>query len=107
MYLDNDVWKHGSPSAMTSSNIVGKFETLAGQISSEVYDNPNFKWLLAGANRPHYTQAQQNQTNKGVDFTQAGKLEFDGKPIVIVNGMSPNTLFGGKASRNMESNPYK
>lgn len=104
MYEDDDVTKIGSPVALTDANIVSKFEAVAAGFSTEVYDRPNFKFMLAGANRENYKNAQKAQATKGVDFTQAGSMTFDGKPVVIINGMSPNTIVGGEASRGVDSN---
>lgn len=104
MYLDANVTKVAAPSAITDGNIVSKLEAVAADVPQSVYDDPAFKFLLAGANRLNYRNAQKNQTNKGIDFTQSANMEFDGKPVVSINGMSPNTIVGAKASLDMASN---
>lgn len=105
-FLDADVTKIGSPVALTSANIVSKFEAVAAEFGSEVYDNPNFKFLLSGAKgtREAYKSAQKGQTYKGPDFTQGANWTFDGKPVVTINGMSANTIAAGVFSRGMDSN---
>lgn len=104
MFLDADVTKTAA-SAIAKGNIQSKFEALAGEISSEVYEHPLFKFCLAGAHRQAYTDAQKDQQYKGVDFTKSGAMEFDGKPVVLIHGMSEGTIWAGKAGRNsMESN---
>ena len=104
MFLDNNVYRDPSPAALTSANIVAKLEILAANAPSEVYDNPNFKFMLAGANRPNYRDAQKNQTYKGIDFTKGGVMEFDSRRIEIIHGMSANTIVGGVATMDMDSN---
>lgn len=104
MYLDGNVSKIGSPSAVDATNIVSKLESIAADVPQAVYDDPAFKFLIAGANRLHYRDAQKNQANKGIDFTQGGVMEFDGRPVVSINGMSANTIVGCKASMDMRSN---
>ena len=104
MYQDADVKKVVGPSAISPANIVSKFEAVAQDIPQEVYDDPAFKFLLAGKNRLSYRDAQKNQQYKGIDFTKGGNMEFDGRPVVSINGMSPNTLVGCKASLDMSSN---
>ncbi|MEQ8685452.1 MAG: hypothetical protein RIE86_09170 [Imperialibacter sp.] len=103
-YQDDDVLKVAAPVALTSSNIFDKLAAVAALFPNEVYEKENFKFLLSGAHRQAYTEAQQAQPNKGPDKTQSGVLKFDGKPIELINGMSANTIVGGRFSRNMEGN---
>ena len=104
MFLDSNVIKVPTPVALTQANFFDKMELVAQDIPSAVYDQPNFKFIISNTDKKKYGDAQKAQTNKGVDKTQAAVLEFDGKSVVPVSGMSANTIAGVRGSTDLLSN---
>lgn len=92
------------PVALTAANIISKFEEVKALVPEAVYKDPRFKFIVSDKTGRLYGDAQKAQANKGVDVTSAGKMEFDGKPVVTISGVPDDTIVACKASRDLGSN---
>lgn len=104
MFDDANTNKVGAPVALTAGNIVSKLEAVAAAVPAEVYDDENFKFIVSKATAKLYSQAQKNQANKGVDFTQEGQMFFDGKRVEKVHGIFDDTIVGTIATGDLGTN---
>jgi len=88
---------------LTAANIVAKFDQLKARIHAVaegpgVYDHADFCFIVSKKTGTLYGDAQKALANKGVDFTEKGKLTYDGKPIHVVGGQHDDTIWAGVAN---------
>ena len=58
------------------------------------YNTTGFTWIMDPLSYETFGDQQKSQSNKGVDYTQAGVKSFDGKPIVVQNQLPANNIIG-------------
>lgn len=106
MFNDAAVQKIIAPTAvtLTAANIVSKMNAVKALLPQAVYQDPRTKYMMSYNSAELYADAQKNQANKGVDFTQAGVPKFDGKDVVSIAGMPDNTIVLCKGSTDLMSN---
>lgn len=87
----------------TSANIVAAFESTYAGISAKIRKQPNFKFFVSHTTFELYATAQINQTDKGIDVTEAGVRKYKGIPVIALD-MRDNTILGAVGSNGLDSN---
>lgn len=93
-----------SYAALTAGNIVSKFDLVNASIPTALKRKPNYKFFVSPATAELYSQAQKNQANKGVDFTSAGVMKYNGYLVIELPGFPDNTIMFAKGTASVDSN---
>lgn len=93
-----------SPTTLTASNIVAEFDKGFALIPNALKYDANMKIFVSYKTFDLYMQAQKNQTNKGVDFTQMGIARFNGLEVVKIADFPNDVYMIAKGSASMDSN---
>lgn len=104
--LNADVLDCGSPTTLTSSNIVTELEKGYALIPQALKYNPGLKYYVSYATYDLYTTYQISQTYKGIDATMEGVRTYKGVPIVPIADFPDNTYLIAKGSPDMSSNMW-
>lgn len=102
--LDAAVIDVGSPTALTSSNIVGELEKGYVLIPDALKYNLSMKIFVSYKTYDAYMQAQIAQTYKGNDFTSMGKDTYKGLKVVKIADFPDDTYMIAKGMATPESN---
>jgi len=94
----------GSPTTLSAGNIVAEIEKGYVLIPAALKYDPNMKIFVNYKTFDLYMNAQQNQTYKGVDFTQLGVARYKGIQVVRINDMPDDTYLIAKGTAGMDSN---
>jgi hypothetical protein len=93
-----------SPTTLTAGNIVAELDKGFALIPSALKYDANMKVFVSYKTYDLYMQAQKNQTNKGVDFTQSGVSRFNGLEVVKIADFPNDVYMMAKGSASMDSN---
>jgi len=104
MVADANVQKVANPVALTSGNIFEKLEAVKAICPEAVYEDERVTYMVSYKTAQIYADAQKAQTQKGVDKTSAGVMQFDGKRVVSLQGMPNDTIVLCKGSRDLMTN---
>lgn len=109
--VDGTYIPSGTPSAITTANIVGKFQEgyslLPKAILADPYRYEKVKIMVSTVDRLKYEDYQANiQTYKGVDTTQQGINRYKGYDVVDLAGLPENTFYMGKAYPALDNNMF-
>jgi hypothetical protein len=98
----------GSPSAITSANIIAKMEAAKLLMPIALLANPNryakLKYIMGVADYQKYEDALTTTTFKNNDTTQKGINKYKGYEVVVVAGIPENTFYFCEATTEMTSN---
>ncbi|NME69011.1 hypothetical protein [Flammeovirga aprica] len=94
IFLAPGVKKVATPVVLTKANIVGELGRIKASIPKKIWKNKDFKLVVSSNTMDIYGDAQKEQTNKGVDFTEEGKSTFGGKDLVEIGGLADDTIIG-------------
>ena len=101
---DSAVPKVTSPIALTAGNIVSKFQAGYDMLDASIRYDLDLKYFVSYKTYDLYDQAQENQTNKGKDFTQRGKDSYKGIKVVKVADFPDDCFLIAKGSASNKSN---
>lgn len=101
---DADVIDVSNYAALTSSNIFAKLQSIHDATRVPTRRNSKFKYLMSVVDTEKYSEAQKNQSYKGVDVTSEGIMKFHGKDVVPLVGMPENTVIATIADSTRGSN---
>ena len=104
MLDDSDVIDIATPVTLTSGNIEDKLEAVKDAIPDSIYDHPDFKYIVNVKTAKLWADAQRTATYKGSGLSEAGVMQFDGRPVVAVPGLHDDTILGTYASNGPGSN---
>jgi hypothetical protein len=93
-----------SPTTLAANNIVAELDKGWALVPSALKYDPNMKVFVSYKTYDLYMQAQKNQTNKGVDFTQQGVARYNGLQVVRVADMPDDTYLMAKGTAGLDSN---
>lgn len=93
-----------SPTTLTAGNVVAEFDKGFALIPNALKYDANMKIFVSYKTYDLYMQAQKNQTNKGVDFTQSGVNRFNGLEVVKIADFPNDVYMIAKGSASMDSN---
>jgi hypothetical protein len=102
--LDITVPKVASPTVLTIPNIATAFQSVLDIVKADVLYDPSLKFFVSYKTAQLWEKAQQQNTFKGVDNTQAGLQRFSGRTVVPLYGMPDNVILLAKGSATMDSN---
>lgn len=101
---DADVIDVAGYAPLDVSNIFAKFQATHDASRVATRRNSGFKYLISEPTSQLYSQAQKNQSFKGVDVTSEGIMKFNGKPVVPLVGMPDNCIIATLATSDRSSN---
>lgn len=104
MLDDSNVIDIAAPAALTSANIEAKLNLVKDAIPDSVYEHPDFKYMVNIKTGKLWADAQRTATYKGSGMTEAGVLQFDGRPVVTCAGLHDDTIVATYASNAANSN---
>ena len=107
---DANVLRTTGAVALTNANIQAAFEAVEAEFiannAESVLEAPGFAYVCSYASWRLYRQAVQNQSNKGVDFTQEAPMFFNGKRIIKLAGMPNDSIIATHWGTDRTSNAH-
>lgn len=98
----------GSPVALTSSNIIAKFEAAKNLAPKALLSSParykRMKFIVSVIDQQKYEEALTSTTYKNNDTTEKGLNKYKGYEVVVVAGLPENTFYFAEATTDVESN---
>lgn len=103
MLDDSSVVDIAGAAALSASNVEAKLNEVKDAIPDDIYEHPDFKYLVNIETAKFWADAQRNETYKGT-WTESGVMEFDGRPVVALPGLHEDTIIGTYCSNSPSSN---
>ena len=98
----------GSPSAITSANIIAKMEAAKQKMPIAMLARKDryqrLKFIMGVLDAQKYEDALTTTTFKNNDTTEAGIAKYKGYEVVTVAGIPENTFYFAEATSDMHSN---
>ena len=98
----------GSPSAITSANILAKFESAKLLVPKAILSSPNrykrLKYMVSVEDAQKYEEALTSSTYKNNDTTERGINKYKGYDVIALAGIPENTFYLAEATTDMTSN---
>lgn len=101
---DGTVIDVSTPVTLTAGNIKTELDRVRALVPAAVWNHPDFKIVWSHKSGQLYGEAEESQTYKGRDFTNAGASMYWNKPIHSLSGMADDKIIAGVFSTTTDGN---